>query len=90
MAKKVKFELNMKGLNDLMKSSEMQSVLLEAGQSVAEAAGSGFEAEVHQADFTAISNVYATDHQSRKQNLEDNTLLKAVSTVGLPTHKPRL
>ena len=36
----VKFELNLAGLNELMKSSEMQNALLEAGQAVARNAGS--------------------------------------------------
>lgn len=90
MGKKVRFELNLKGLNELMKSEEMQDVLLNAGQEVASAAGEGFEAEVHQADYVAISNVYPTTHEARKENLENNTLLKVVGSVGLPTHKPKL
>ncbi len=90
MSKRVKFELNLAGLNQLMKSAEMQDVLLNAGQAVADAAGEGFEAEVHQADYVAISNVYPTTNEARKENLENNTLLKAVGAVGLPTHKPKL
>lgn len=87
---KVKFELNLVGLNQLMKSAEMQDFLLNAGQAVASAAGEGFEAEVHTADFVAISNVYPTTYQARRDNLANNTLLKAIGAVGLPTHKPRL
>lgn len=84
---KVKFELNMPGLNEIMKSGEMQNFLLRAGQAVAQNAGTDYEAEVHQADFVAISNVYPTTFKSRSDNIRNNTLLKAVGSAGLPMHK---
>lgn len=87
MAKNVKFELNLPGLNELMKSTEMQSVLKEAGKAVAQAAGSDYDAEVHTANFIAISNVYPNSRKAAKENFEQNTLLKAVSSVGLRTSK---
>ena len=87
MANKVKFELNLPGLNELMKSSEMQSALLDAGKAVARSAGSDYEAEVHTASYIAISNVYPNSREAAKQNFEDNTLLKAVGSVGLRTSK---
>lgn len=87
MSQKVKFELNLAGLNELMKSSEMQAALLEAGKAVASAAGEDFDAEVHQASWVAISNVYPTTIEAYRRNLRDNTLIKAVGSVGLPTQK---
>lgn len=39
MSSKVEFELNLAGLNELMKSAEMMAVLEEAGQTVAGIAG---------------------------------------------------
>lgn len=83
----VKFELNLKGLNELMKSSEMQSALLEAGKAVANAAGGDYEAEVHTANWIAISNVYPTSKEAAKENYEDNALLKAAGAVGLSMEK---
>lgn len=83
----VKFELNLPGLNELMKSSEMQSALLEAGQAVANAAGGEYAAEVHTANWIAISNVYADTPKAKRENLKDNVLLKALGATGLPMRK---
>lgn len=83
----VKFKINLQGLNELMKSSEMQAALLEAGQAVASAAGSDYAAEVHTANWIAISNVYPASKEAAHENFTDNTLLKAISAVGLKQSK---
>lgn len=83
----VKFKLNLKGLNELMKSAEMQDALLEAGKAVARSAGTDYAAEVHKANWIAISNVYPNSKKAAHENFTDNTLLKAVGSVGLPMRK---
>lgn len=87
MANDVQFKLNLPGLNELMKSPEMQSALLEAGQTVASLAGAEYGAEVHVANWIAISNVYPESKGAAKENMNDNTLLKAISAAGLPMEK---
>lgn len=87
MANKVKFKLNLPGLNELMKSGEMQEALLEAGNAVAHSAGSNYAAEVHVANWIAISNVYPDSKQAAHENFKDNTLLKALGSVGLKQSK---
>lgn len=87
MANSVKFKLNLPGLNELMKSPEMQNALLEAGQAVAQSAGSDYAAEVHTASWIAISNVYPDSKQAAHENFKDNTLLKAIGSVGLKQTK---
>ncbi len=87
MAKDVKFKLNLPGLNDLMKSSEMQSALLEAGQAVASSAGGEYAAEVHVANWIAISNVYPDSKKAANDNYRHNTLLNALGSVGLSMRK---
>lgn len=87
MAKNVRFELNLKGLNELMKSPEITEAVYEAGKAVAEAAGEGYAAEVHQARYISISNVYGETEKAKRENLRDNTLLKAVGAVGLSQTK---
>lgn len=87
MANKVKFKLNLPGLNELMKSPEMQDALLEAGQAVAQSAGSDYAAEVHTASWIAISNVYPDSKKAAHENFKDNTLLKAIGSVGLKQTK---
>ena len=83
----VEIELNISGLNQLMKSSEMQAHLKRAGDAVARSAGSEYASSVHVADFVAIANVYPNSKAAAKENYESNTLLKAVSSVGLSSHK---
>lgn len=83
----IRFELNLQGLNELMKSPEMQSVLLDAGHAVAGAAGSGYAAEVHTANYIAISNVYPDSREAAHDNFKNNSLLQAVGKVGLRTSK---
>lgn len=83
----VKFELNLPGLNELMKSPEMESALDAAGAAVANAAGTDYGYRVHQASFVSICNVYPDSKEAAKENYEENTLLKAIGAVGLPTTK---
>ena len=87
MANKVKIKLNLPGLNELMTSPEMAGALLEAGQAVAQAAGPEYAAEVHTANWIAISNVYPDSKAAAKENFRDNTLLKALGSVGLKQSK---
>ena len=83
----LRIELNLQGLNELMKSEEMQQHLQEAGEQLAAAAGPEYGARTHVADYTAICNVYPDSREAAQQNYSENTLLKAIGSVGLPTSK---
>ena len=91
----VRFKLNMRGLNRIMKSEKMQEHLKMVGDEVAKnasmiAGNEPFEAEVHKADYTAIATVYPATYGAAEANLETNVLLKAVGAAGLPQTKPTL
>lgn len=79
----VDFELNLAGLNELMKSPEMQSHLEVTSARVANIAGKGFGHRVGVASFTAIGNVFAEDKEAARKAYKDNTLLKALGAAGL-------
>ena len=66
MAKKVRFELDIKGLNELMKSSGMQAALQSAGNALAQSAGREYASSVHTASFVAIANVYPNSKEAAK------------------------
>ena len=83
MSKNVEFELNLAGLNELMKSGEMEEHLRIAGQAVANAAGEGFGVRVWQHPFVAIANIYPDSKEAAKKNHEENALVKALGSVGL-------
>lgn len=83
----VKFELNLPGLNELMKSPEMQAVLDSAGERVASIAGSEYEATPRTGRWIGFSNVYPISAKGAKDNYENNTLVKALSSSGLSMEK---
>ncbi len=83
MSRDVDFELNLPGLNELMKSGAMQSALSEAGAAAANVAGDGFGSRTHMASYVAITNVYPQTREAAEKNLKENTLIKACQAVGL-------
>ena len=83
---KVDFELNLPGINQLMKSPEMQTVLAEKGAEVMARANSN--AQVPDAEYSmntktinwiAVTTVRAENGAAVLENLEHNTLLKSLS-----------
>ena len=82
----VKVELNLAGINEMMKSPEIQAHLQKAGEMVADAAGDGYAASTTIKDmrWIAITNVYPDSKEAAHDNFTHNSLLKAVGAVGLP------
>lgn len=75
----VRFELNLKGLNELMKSAPMQAALDAAAQGIATRAGAGFEVEAaHPIRFVAIASVHAASDGAKRESRRNATLDKAV------------
>lgn len=83
MSKSVKFKLNLPGLNELMKSPAMQTHLSEAASGVANSAGEGYSSDVHTASFVAIGTAFPDTGKAYQDNLDNNTLLKALGSAGL-------
>lgn len=85
------FVLNVKGATELWKSAGMQAMLTQAGSAVASAAGSDYGVDTHLATFTAICTVYPATEESGIDNMQNNTLLKALGSTGLKVdhYKPR-
>lgn len=80
----VKVELNLAGINEMMKSPEIQAHLQKAGEMVADAAGDGYAANTDVINWVAITNVYPDSKEAAHDNFTHNSLLKAVGAVGLP------
>lgn len=83
----VKFKLNLQGLNELMKSPEMQAVLDNAGEQVANAAGSDYASSGKTGRYIGFSNVYPDSKRAAHENFTQNTLLKALQSSGLRMSK---
>lgn len=75
---KMKFTLNSSGVSALLRSGEMQGLLTEKGQAVAERAGEGFELTVSPGQKRANAKISTTDIKSIKRNAKHNILLKAL------------
>lgn len=73
-----KFKLNTSGVNQLMRSKEMQTVLSERAKEVKERCGDGYEQDIFVGRTRANASVKAKTHKAKRDNLKNNTLLKAV------------
>ena len=71
-----KFVLNRAGVRELMQSQEMQDVLVEFAQQVAEKAGDGYD--VYIGINRANVSVRTATEEAMADNLDHNTLEKAI------------
>lgn len=82
MSKDITFKLDLKGLNALMKSPEMQAIEESALAQVAGQLGDGFEVETsHPIGFVAIGSVRAVTVQARLQQNKTKVIDKAFGGV---------
>lgn len=75
---KNKFKLNYAGIGSLLKSVEMQDVLSEHATNIKNRAGEGYEQDVFVGKTRANAMVKATTYKAKRDNMRNNTLLKAV------------
>lgn len=87
MSKKVSVKLNLKGINEVMKSPEINEKLQDAADAVAAAAGDGYATRAATVDYIGLCTVYPDTKEAVKDNYDNNSLLKALGSIGLPTHK---
>ena len=78
MARKVEIELNSAGIQELLKSAEIQGYCEELAREVANRAGDGYEVDTMVGKTRVNASVYAATKEANKDNLENNTLLKAL------------
>lgn len=75
---KMKFKLNSDGVRELLKSQEMQSVLIEKATGIKNRCGEGYTQDVYVGKNRANAMVKAETYQAKRDNLKNNTILKAV------------
>ena len=75
---KMKFKLNGAGVAELMKSDAMQVVLDDKATAIKNRCGDGYEQDIYVGKNRANAMVTATSYKAKKENLKNNTLLKAV------------
>lgn len=69
--------LNSEGIQALMKSEEIQDVLLGEAKKLSQRAGFGYSTDVYVGKTRANASVRCFTNSSKKENLEVNSLLKA-------------
>lgn len=75
---KMKFKLNRKGVADLMKSVEMQNTLNEYATNIRDRCGDGYKQDMYVGKNRANAKVSAATFKAKKDNLKNNTILRAV------------
>lgn len=75
---KVEIELNSAGIRELLKSAEIQGYCEELARGVASRAGDGYEVDTMVGKTRVNASVYAATKEANKDNLKNNTLLKAL------------
>jgi hypothetical protein len=85
MSKKIKVELNLAGVNELMKRQELQDMMQNLGEQVASRAEAmavdpkaEYESNTKTLNWIAVTNIRAVNHEAFEENLENNTLSKAL------------
>lgn len=79
MAKKVEFELNEAGVRELLLSDEMMNVCDKYASRAVSKLGDGYEATSYHGKTRVNASVMAVTAKAKKENLETNSILKAVS-----------
>lgn len=75
---KLKFELNSAGVRELLKGSEIQSVLNAKASEIRSRCGNGYEQDSHVGKSRANAMVWAESFKAKRDNKKNNTLLKSV------------
>jgi len=72
------FKLNYAGVGQLLKSAEMQKVLEEKATAVKNRCGDGYEQDIYVGKNRANAMVYPDSYAAKRDNMKNNTILKAV------------
>lgn len=87
MAKNVKFKINLPGLNALMKSDYIKDKIDAAAKAVRDQCGDGYESDVDTVNWVCIGHVRPITSRAISDNSQNNTMIRAIGAVGLPTEK---
>ena len=74
----IKVELNHEAVGELLKSSEMQELIKSYADEIAKRAGEGYASDTYNAGSRVIASAYTETEEAMEDNLENNTLLKAM------------
>lgn len=73
-----KIELNREAVGQLLKSQEMMNVCESLAQRAANSLGTGYTVDTYVGRSRVNASITAATRKARKDNLENNSLLKAI------------
>ena len=73
-----KFELNSAGVKELLKSDGIKNVIDSHAQRIMRGAGDGYKMDGYDGKYRYNAMVWADSKKAKKDNLKNNTLLKAM------------
>lgn len=76
--KVVKVELNSEGVRELLQSEEMKTFCRQLAQGIAGRAGDGYQVTTYTGRTRVNASVIAATDAAKRDNMKNNTLLKAV------------
>lgn len=74
----VKIELNSSGVGQLLKSAELEALLKEQADAIAARCGSGYDSDTKMMGTRVISSVYTDTLEAVRDNMDNNTILRAL------------
>lgn len=77
---KTKVKLNHAGFRALLKSPEISAVVAEKAEEIANRAGTGYASDIRSGKGRAVALVYPKTAKAKRDNLKNNTLLKAMQS----------
>lgn len=75
---KVKFELNRSGVREILRSPEMMDVCKGYADKAQQTLGDGYEVTTHTGPNRVNAMISAESYAAKRENLTENTILKAV------------
>lgn len=78
MSAKVRIELNSDGVRELLRSPEMAAICREHAKAIAQRAGDGYAVTTYTGATRVNASVMTETAEAVRENLKNNTLLKAV------------
>lgn len=77
-----KIELNRAGVAELLKSPEMRGYCEDLANRAASGLGEGYEVTSYTGKTRANASIHAATSAARRDNMEHNSLLKAIGGLG--------
>lgn len=75
---KVEIKLNSAGIRELLKSGEMRAICEEHANKAVSRLGEGYVASSMMMETRVFASVYAESAEAKAENMEHNTILKAL------------